>query len=211
MTLATPRCAIVAAAAFALELIVFGTGAAVAAGGPPADQPAAQALAELDRAFTLTGEPVNPQAVNDLLPWLSDSLPGPVAIDVEGAQGANRYFGQVTKDEHGRVRLVTDATATTPAGWVEYEHIGRLPRGQHVLIVSSNSGGSGIFTTLLVVRFSTSRDYDDDHWRTSVVMTRVGAVVLGDRFSGNVTVSGTSIRIGADTHLGKPARTISFE
>ena len=168
------------------------------------------ALAEANRDFTFAGQPINPRAVNDLLPWMSDALPGPVAVDVEGAQLANRYAGEVEKGDRGLVRLVVEGRAGQRGEVFEYVRVGTLTGGQHVLRVATGSGGSGHFVSLLIVRFSIEREYQDEEWRTRLVMTRVAEISLGERYDGEVSVSGRTLSIGADRRSGTKARTLRF-
>ena len=92
----------------------------------------------------------------------------------------------------------------------EYARVGTLTGGQHVLRVASSSGGSGHFISLLIVRFSIEREYQDEEWRARLVMTRVAEISLGDRYDGEVSVSGHTLSIGADRRSGTKARALRF-
>lgn len=200
------------AMAAAVCLLAPSTSAGQAANASVAGSPStlSHALAEANRDFTHGGRPINPRAVHDLLPWLSDALPGPVAIDVEGAQQANRYSGDVEKGERGLVRLIVEARPGQRVETYDYVRVGTLTGGMHVLRAAANMGGSGTFVSLLIVRFSIEREFQDEEWRARLVMTRVAEVSLGDRYGGEISVSGRTVSIGADRRSGTKARTIRF-
>jgi hypothetical protein len=133
-----------------------------------------QQLSEANAAFTFAGEPINPRAVSDLLTSLSDTLPGPVAIDVAGTHHSNRYFGKSERKDDGSVFAESDG-----GGSVSYKHLGVLPGGIHVLQIAQSGGGSGIFEDLLLVKFATDFEFQDDGTkRDRLMMIRVGEISL---------------------------------
>ncbi|MEM7793058.1 MAG: hypothetical protein AAF579_01235 [Cyanobacteria bacterium P01_C01_bin.118] len=156
--------------------------------------------------FEYRGEPINPRAVIDLLPWLSDSEPGLVAIDVEGSMAdTNRYFAEVSVVEDG------PATGTVRASWQpwidrpivytsSYRWLGQLDNGLHILRVARNTGGSGVFTSLLFVRFELDTEYFygvGPGPRQRLSMKRMGSQGLGDRDSREVWLEGNQVVVGA--------------
>ena len=186
-------------------------GQSIVAPQPGAPSTMAAALAEANRDFTFAGEPINPRAVHDLLPWRSDALPGPVAVDVEGARRSRRYAGEVEHGESGAVRALVETRPGQRAEVYEYVRLGTLPGGLHVLRVTARgTSASDGFVALLVIRFSIEREYQDEEWRARLVMTRVAEVSLPDRYEGDITVSSRGIAIGADRRSGTKARTVRF-
>jgi hypothetical protein len=170
-------------------------------------------LKEVNEHFAYRGKPIHPLAIRELLPWLSDRLPGPVAVDVAGTYDSNRYFGHYTTAKDGTVSidLRADAGSSAPdgptAGYFKYRRLGVLANGIQVLRTWENAGGSGLFNSLLLVRCVVEDAYTGDGSRRyRLVLWQVGECTLGDRYSGTVEVRPQSnrIRIGAD---GKNVKT----
>lgn len=168
------------------------------------------ALTPLDAAnllFEYRGEPINPRAVADLLPWLSDTEPGLAALDVEGSVAdTNRYWAEVSVVEEGPAAGTVRATWNS---WIDqpithsssYRWLGRLDNGLHVLRVTQNAGGSGVFTSLLFVRFETDTEYyyvNGPGPRERLVMKRIGSQSLGDRDGRKVKLEDNSVVIDPD-------------
>jgi hypothetical protein len=108
------------------------------------------------------------------------------------------------------VRLVVEARAGQRSEVFEYVRVGTLTGGQHVLRVATSGGGGRHFVSLLIVRFSIEREYQDEECRARLVMTRVAEITLGDRYDGEVSVSGRTLSIGADRRTSTKARTLRF-
>jgi uncharacterized protein len=152
-----------------------------------------EALREANERFTFKGKPINPRMLNDLLPWLSDTLPGPVAVDLQG--GNNRYDAEITVPEKGIVRAVWKEEKDELS--FQYQHLGFLANGMHVIKTLANSGGSGTFTDLLLVKFLVDAEYGDGGMlRSRLVMIRTGAFSLGAGYNGSIKVQPNQISIG---------------
>jgi len=145
---------------------------------------------------------------------------GGVAIDLAGTRRgddySNRYFATTIKtDPDGAVTIdLRDAGSRsrgdTNPGWFSYKRIGSLRNGVHVLETWDNGGGSGIFTSLLFVKFAIDDDYsqgasDAFLRRQTIVIKRVGEFTLGDRYGGKVVVRGATVEVGADDRNRKKA------
>ncbi|HQN19619.1 MAG TPA: lysozyme inhibitor LprI family protein [Syntrophobacteraceae bacterium] len=167
-------------------------------------------LQEARERFTFERKPINPRALQELLPWLADNLPGPVAVDVEGtAADTNRYFADVTVGENGQVS----------AKWTEekenmifsYQRLGVLGDGVQVIQTWSRGGGTMVSTNLILVKFTADTEYvDGGAVRDRLLMVRTGAFGLGDRYNGTIQVKAKEITIGAGGVLSKP-ETILFK
>ncbi|MFZ5776173.1 MAG: lysozyme inhibitor LprI family protein [Thermodesulfobacteriota bacterium] len=154
---------------------------------------AQEALREANERFSFQGKPINPRMLEELLPWLSDNLPGPVAVDLAG--GENRYFAEINALQKGGVRAVWDEGNEQHS--CQYQHLGRLANGMHVVRIAAQSGGSGIFTDLLLVRFLVDAEYGDGGMRRNrLLMMRAGSFPLGDRYDGAIAVQADTISIG---------------
>jgi len=150
-------------------------------------------LREANERFTFGGKPINPRMLSDLLPLLSDTLPGPVAVDIEGA--GNRYFAEISAPEKGVVRATWSEGAEQQI--FQYQHLGMLANGMHAVRTLASSGGSGTFCDLLLVKFIADTEYTDGGaLRSRLIMTRTGAFSLGVGYDGSIKVEPCRISIG---------------
>jgi len=173
-------------------------------------------LKDANGSFTFDGAPINPLALKELTTWESDSYPGPIAVDLDGTSHSNRYFGEYAKTPQGSVRIDMRTTKVVPSaeneGWFSYERIGTLTNGIHVVETSDNGGGTGVFKSLLLIRFAVDFEYTDTGARRDrVVMKRLGEVTLGDRYGGTVTVKGNAVEIAADRKSGREKQVLRFQ
>jgi hypothetical protein len=175
-------------------------------GNTPADL--AKQLDEANKSFTYKAKPINPRAVNELLVWISDSVdePGPIAIDLSSTYDTNRYYGAFKKENDGAIFIdltTVDAYCRKedlcPAGYFSYKRLGTLKDGVHVLETWDGGGGSGVFTCLLLIKFSIDFEYTENGSRRyRLAMQRLGEIPLGDRYGGHITIQtgDNTIRIG---------------
>lgn len=151
------------------------------------------ALREANERFTFGGKPINPRMLGDLLPLLSDTLPGPVVVDLEG--GGNRYFAEISILAKGEVRATW--SEGTEEQIFQYQHLGMLANGMHVVKTMSSGGGSGAFFDLLLVKFIADAEYaNGGALRSRLIMMRTGAFLLGAGYEGHIKVEPTRISIG---------------
>ncbi|MCE5244054.1 MAG: lysozyme inhibitor LprI family protein [Syntrophobacteraceae bacterium] len=156
-------------------------------------------LDEANRQFTFRKQPINPLSLKELYPWNSDKLPGPVAVDVEGTTAnTSRYLAEVSIDARGFICAVqTDGAEKTT---VCYKRLGTLANGVHVVQTWSSGSGTMVATDLILVKFMIDTEYPDGMkatGRNRLIMMRVGAFGLGDRYKGTVEVRPNEISIGA--------------
>lgn len=152
-------------------------------------------LSELNNHFTYHGQSVNPRAVENLTAWISDTNPGPVAIDMAETADNNRYYGDTY--QHGKIvgykRTDTGETVFESASF-GYEYIGRLSNGCHVLHTFDDGGGSGIFESLLLVKFVTESAFDESGKPCHrIVMRQMAEYPLGDRVNAQMNVGGNTV------------------
>lgn len=154
----------------------------------------AAALESLQTALMFQGEPVNPRAVAALIPWLSDTLPGPIAVDIEGTTAdTNQFNAVVARDNEGRV--FAEWTDWGESQWVGYQSLGRLENGTHVLRVWVNTGGSEFFPFLLLVHFDLDTEITQGVTRQRLSMMRRGEFILGSEYDGEITISGNMLTL----------------
>jgi uncharacterized protein len=157
---------------------------------------------------------ISPRIINDLSPWESDHGDHVIAINITDAQGSNRYFGDVqTRKTPGKNPYVFVVTPGQDAGdrgsEFGYSYVGKTASGIDVLMTVESGGGSGSFEKLLLVRLE--RDSTgSDLKRTSgniealtfkkqrVLIRKLGDIELGDRWAGDLKITGNQILIGKD-------------
>lgn len=168
---------------------------------PEKKLPIKQQLIELNKSFTYKGKPVHPRAVQDLISWLPDNFPGPVAIDAAGSFDSNRYAGDYSVKDEGLVFIDLTQEFLKQPGWFGYRHLGRLANGYHVLDTYLSGGGTGIFQSLLLVECLTDFEYKSDGSRRErLVIKRMGEFPIGDRYTGKIKLDSknNTIAVGAD-------------
>lgn len=172
--------------------------------------------AEKDRPLSFTEPPfVSPRIVKDLSTWVADRGDQVLAIDLTGSQGSNRYFGEVeTAARPGQKpyvysRIPADSPDEKGAEF-GYQYIGRTAAGIDVLRTFANEGGSGFFEELLLVKIQADRRGSAlettgaggermTFKRRRLLLRRIGAIGLGDRWEGTLEVKGNRILIGENT------------
>ena len=185
------------AAAFAV--IVAGSGAPPAANA--ADQNTSTAsvatlVAEVRRSFTIHGQPIPPEIFRDFGDGdLADSGAIWVTIDAAAAIGSNLYYDPIKQDGSH----VSQSKPTPNGGYTEqtaYTFFGTTQNGLIVVIASYSGGGSGIFYTLHIVDVTAAHGYDIEgkvYQRINLINVR--SVILGDRWEGELKISGNAIKI----------------
>ncbi|MEM1279910.1 MAG: hypothetical protein AAGG53_07860 [Cyanobacteria bacterium P01_H01_bin.152] len=168
------------------------------------------ALAERQQSFTVQGEPVNPRAVAAMMPWLSDRLPGAIAVDIEGTTAdTNQFYADIAVDEAGRVTAAWEQFGERR--FVVYQSMGQLTDGTYVLRVFVNTGGNAVFPSLMWVKAS----LDEELWwngesRPRLTLHRRGGLVLGVGYAGDITVTGQSVTLTPAPRSGEAAMTLDL-
>jgi hypothetical protein len=175
----------------------FAALAALAAACAASTARAESPLDELRRAFALQGKPVPPEIFRDLGDGdLGDSGPILVTVDVRAAIGSERYGDAIKKNGDWVVQTRPAPNTLNGAEETAYQFRGRTRNGLLVVLATYSGGGSGVFTTLHILDASADRAFDGDgkvYQRIDLTMLR--SVVLGDRWEGDVTISGDTVRI----------------
>jgi hypothetical protein len=173
--------------AFALVALIALAAPALAAG--PLD--------ELRRSFALDGKPIPPGVFRDFGDAdLGDSLPSVVAIDVKAAIDSNRYGDPIARRSDWLTQSRPAAGTLNGAEETGYHYVGATKNGLLVVIATYSGGGSGVFTTLHVLDASLAAGFDGDGKRYERVdLAVLRSVVLGDRWDGQATIVGDTVRI----------------
>ncbi|WP_338518404.1 hypothetical protein [Alteromonas gracilis] len=142
---------------------------------------------ESARYSFISPEFINPQILNDLSGWLSDTGDQIVSINISESNDSNRYYGDVTSEETDGYPIVT---SSAEEGWVSYKYIGNSFSGVHIVQTWSNGGGSGVYTKILLVTLSSDSTLESNGVSYSkkprYVIKLVGSLPLGDRYQGQV-------------------------
>lgn len=159
---------------------------------------------------------VHPKIIEDLSTRMSDTGEQVVAVNLVESAHTNRYFGDVAVSGQGLPFIYYEAgeackeEGACPNGpaFFGYRLVGVTRSGVNVLITEWSGGGSGRFRSLLLVKIEFERGltnysqgikvlrFDRGRW----LAKRVGEIILGDRYEGDVAVKGDSIYIGKDEY-----------
>ena len=137
----------------------------------------------------ISSEYINPSILKDLSGWISDTGDQVVSVNVTGSNSSNRYFGQVSA--HGIKNEYPIVTFKSDEPTYSYQYIGCSFSGVHIVRTWSNSGGSGVFCSVLLVTLSndTSLGFDDGKSVKAdrLVIKKIGLLPLGDRYEGDLS------------------------
>jgi len=115
-------------------------------------------LEEANKYFTFRSLPINPRVLMQFIPWISDSRPSIMSIDLLSANHGTNQFGDsdaLKKREDGSVDVDFER------GKIGYKWIGKLNNNVHLLKFYESGGGSGVFSSLIFVKFEI-RDFVND-------------------------------------------------
>jgi hypothetical protein len=175
--------------------------ALVLCSGLPAATFAADPLDEVRRSFTIGGKPIPPEifaAFGDAM--MSDSRPIVVTIDANAAIDSNRYANPITTKGRSVEQTKLGSGSFNGPETLSYEFRGATADG---MLVFWTGGGSGTFYYLHILDAASSRAFDEDGSTYSRLdLTLVRTSVLGDRWQGDVSISGNSVRVVTDSSLG---------
>ena len=138
------------------------------------------------------GSAVHPGCIRQLRTELEDTKPVVAAVDLEGCRRSNRYSASYETD--GSVLRWRDPDPDG-GGYFQYEYLGALSNGIHVVRIGESDGGSGFFQDLLFLRISEAAVSEDGRRRVRQTLTLVGSESLGDRAQVAVEVSGDAVTI----------------
>jgi hypothetical protein len=161
---------------------------------------AAGPLDELRSAFTIDGKPVPPEIFRDLGDGdLADSEPILVTVDARAAIGSNRYGDAITRRAGWIAQSHPGTDSLNGAEETGYRYIGATRNGLLVAVAFYNGGGSGSFYTLHVLDATLAQAFDGDgRPYERVDLTTIRSIALGDRWEGEVTISGDTVHIATE-------------
>ncbi len=138
------------------------------------------------------GQAVHPGCIRELNAELADAQPVLAVVDLEGCGRSNKYATPPETD--GRVLRARDS-AEGARGYFQYEYLGELSTGVHVVRTLESGGGSGAFQGLLFLRIDKSHVLEDGKERAREMLVLRGSESLGDRDQAVVALSGDSVTI----------------
>jgi len=169
-------------------------------------------LAEIRKGFTLRGKPIPSEIFRDFGDGnLADSASIWTSVDLDAVVGSNQYFDAIKRAgawvSQGRAAAKGASSEATA-----YRYIGATKNGLLVAVATWNGGGSGVFTTLHILDLAATRASDDEgKIYTRLSLANLRGVALGDRWDGDVTISGNQIRITTKSGGGNPPSNLVAE
>ena len=165
---------------------------------------AADPLDEVLKSFTIGGKPIPPEIFADFGDaMMSDSRPIVVTIDANAAIDSNRYADPINTNGRWVEQIKPGSGSFNGPETMSYEYRGVTSNGLLVVLAAYSGGGSGTFTYLHILDAASNRAFDEDgssYSRLDLTLERT--YILGDRWEGDVRVSGNSVRIVTDASLG---------
>lgn len=145
-------------------------------------------------------ELINPLIVQELIGWMSDPAPTITQVDLEVANQSNRFHGEFsTKKVDGKLWVYYEKDDRS---FFYYRLVGISPSGIHILECAEGGGGSGVFNSIVFLRFAKDEFLDvfkyEGKTNQRLLLNIIGSAPLGDRYRGNVSYSEGKLFIGED-------------
>jgi len=168
------------------------------------DRSAAAQVAEVRKSFMLNGQVIPPEIFRDFGDGnLADSDSIWVTVDLAAAVGSNLYYDPIREYGSWKIQKKQRQENDTPEE-TAYAFKGATANGLVVVVASYNGGGTGTFHTLHICDVAATMAFDSDGKRTQRInLTNLRSVALGDRWEGEVKISGNTVRV--TTTRGGPA------
>jgi hypothetical protein len=165
---------------------------------------AADPLDEVRRSFTIGGKPIPPEIFADFGDaMMSDNRPIVVTIDANAAIDSNRYADPIKINVRWVDQVKPGSGSFNGPETISYEFRGVTTNGLLVFLAAWTGGGSGTFYYLHILDAASNLAFDEDGSTYSRLdLTLVRTYILGDRWEGDVSISGNSVRIVTDSSLG---------
>lgn len=167
---------------------------------------AADALEELRASFTIGGKPVPPDVFGDFGDaMMSDNRPIVVTVDALAAMDSNRYADPIETSGRWVEQQKPQNRGVNGPETMGYEFVGATQNGLLVVIAAWSGGGTGVFYWLHILDAAWAAAYDEDgstYRRLDLTLLR--SHVLGDRWQGDVKISGNAVRIETTASRGGP-------
>ncbi|HEX3861425.1 MAG TPA: hypothetical protein VHY35_06995 [Stellaceae bacterium] len=142
-------------------------------------------------SFAIQGKSIPPEIFRDLGDSdLADAKSSLVSVDVLAAVGSNRYADPITEAAGWRIQRSNKGEEFA------YRFIGPAQNGLLIVVSRYNGGGSATFYMLHILDINAAKAFDaGGQVYDRVHVTTVQTIPLGDRWGGDVTLSGNAVRI----------------
>lgn len=150
--------------------------------------------------FKFDGTNIHPGCFMELLADMADARPVTAAVDLEGCRNSGKYSAKPVV-AGGQVRFEDEKLLGK--GYFSYKYIGLSSAGRHVVETFSSTDGSGVFSTLLIVKITGGSVYVDGKKQSRTLLQTTGWYNLGDRDDGTVMLRGNRLEIGKSRNRDK--------
>jgi hypothetical protein len=142
---------------------------------------------------------IHPRIVHELLGFLSDPIAAVVAVDLPAANSSNRFFGEYSRRiEDGRTWITWRGNEES----FSYAYVDTSPSGIQMVECHYWCGGTGVFGSVGLFSVELDHSLVDAHARLiprpRMLLKTVGAIPLGDRYSGKISYANGLLHIGPD-------------
>jgi hypothetical protein len=134
-------------------------------------------LAEAQRHCYYKGKPLNPLLFQAMIGSLGDSHSGLDTIDLAAIPAPSEGWEAIASEGN---RVIWQKGDGLDYERFEYQHLGTFANGAAVMLTTESGAGSGVFKSLLFVKFEISPGGRAGE-PTSLLMRKVGYRPLGDR------------------------------
>jgi hypothetical protein len=146
-------------------------------------------LQEVNNKFKLRGAPINPKIIEEFIPWDSDNKPSIMSVDMAVSNaGTNRYYvGESPILDKFDFISVKETNCTDNSFVIfKYKWLGKLQNDIHVIEYINDGSFSGVFISLVFVKFKIDSYNSNGKKYKQLLMTNVASYGLGDRTENNI-------------------------
>ena len=161
----------------------------------------------LEKHLFYKKNPLHPEILSDLLPLYSDSGDIIISINLTDAFDSNQYCCEdfKTKLNDGKASVRLDYP--NEKGFLIYSYLGVTDNGALVIKIMQNGGGSGVFSSLLIIKVKKRLGANFDLYNSEgvyfdkqqIVIEKLLSIALGDRQETSIKINGNSISINDST------------
>ena len=168
-------------------------------------------IAELNNNFTFNGETVNPKLIAEFFSPINSDEPAIMSINLSGTNHSNKYFlySKVIKEADSSVRYVEKNEYEEET--IGYKWLGKLDNNTHILKCFWNGGGSGLFSSLLFVDFTTMMFNDNGKIFKQININCTGTYSLGDRSTAKISLDKVNNNVMVENQNFQTGKIDKFE
>ena len=151
----------------------------------------------LKEYFFFGGNPIHPKIIKELQIWISDRRDQVVSINLVGSQGSNRYCCISDIDiSSSESRQMIVRVNLEEGGWFAYMFYGTSKNGILVVRTFESGGGSGVFSSLLLLKTKVIFKLKNEGNKISkskkrrIYLEKLYSIGLGDREEHKIAIDG---------------------